>query len=449
MSRGPHSRRRFLQRTALAVAAWPLGAALGHTMSAPRRETKVKLRPDLLDDKSPKGVEVMQLTTEPDVPSSHLYMEAQIFTSDSKRFVLHRSASAHGGSKSDPKHQYLLCDIENDCALSPLTTELGATGASVSPDGRWCYYFVDETQVNGGRLTLKRVRLDGTGRDTVTVVDAPLPDTSFRPSHIYPLSTVSSDSKRIAISAFLGDGQTENAPWGLMVFDIAKGSVDLIIHGQSWCNMHPQYCRSRKGDEAHDILIQENHDNLADARGSVTRLVGGVGADIHVIRDDGTSFRNIPWGRDGNEACQGHQCWRGRSTWAITSTGTRQPPEAQLIEGLPAPYADHVGIRTPGGVRNDLSRDFPNPHFYHFATDIRGERLISDAGPFSKDASVHVCELGEPGKDAARNWRYLLSPRSTCDKGSHIHPFLSPDGRLGFFNSDESGILQAYMIRGL
>jgi Tol biopolymer transport system component len=34
-------------------------------------------------------------------------------------------------------------------------------------------------------------------------------------------------------------------------------------------------------------------------------------------------------------------------------------------------------------------------------------------------------------------------------KGSHIHPFLSPDGRTAYFNSDESGTLQAYMIRGM
>ena len=76
-----------------------------------------------------QGIEVVQLTTEPDVPGSHLYMEAQIFTPDSKRFVLHRSATAHGGSKNDPKHQYLLCDLEDGCALHPLTEELGATGA--------------------------------------------------------------------------------------------------------------------------------------------------------------------------------------------------------------------------------------------------------------------------------------------------------------------------------
>ncbi len=72
-----------------------------------------------------------------------------------------------------------------------------------------------------------------------------------------------------------------------------------------------------------DILIQENHGNVCDARGAITQLTGGAGADIHVIRDDGTDFRNLPWGRDGNEFCQGHQCWRGRSEWAITSTGDR------------------------------------------------------------------------------------------------------------------------------
>jgi hypothetical protein len=391
-------------------------------------------------------------------------MEAQIFTMDSKRFVLHRSANAHGGRKDDPNHQYLLCDIANNCALHPLTEELGVTGASVSPDGRYCYYFVNETEVGGGpstmlgavpslsrggRLTLKRVNLDGTDRQTIVVVDSALPGTTFRPSCIYPLSTISSDGKRVAISGFLGDGKAEGAPWGLMVFDVEKATVSLIIHGPTWCNMHSQYCRSTESEEMHDILIQENHDNVTDAKGGVTRLVGGQGADIHVIRDDGTNFRNMPWGRDGNEFCQGHQCWRGRSSWAITSTGTRKPPEAQLIEGRAAPHTGHVGIKTPGGVRNDLSRDFPNPHFYHFATDIAGKRFISDAGPLNKDAKIYVGEFGAAGQAPLRNWKYLLSPRSTCKKESHIHPFLSPDGTMGFFNSDESGILQAYMIRGL
>lgn len=410
---------------------------------------KAKTRPDLVEKNSPKGLEVIQLTTETDVPASHLYMEAQIFTMDSKRFVLHRSATAHGGGKNDPKHQYLLCDLEDGCSLRPLTEELGVTAATVSPDGKHLYYFVNETRVGGGRLTLKRIGLDGSDRQTIVVVDQPLPDTKFRPSHIYPLSTISSDGQRLAISAFLGDGKTENAPYGLMIFDLPKATVRLILHGQTWCNMHPQYSRSTDPEASHDILIQENHGNEADANGSITKLVGGAGADIHVIRDDGTNFRNMPWGRDGNEACQGHQCWRGRSAWAITSTGTRKPSEAQLIEGLAAPCTDHVGIKTPHAIRNDLSHSFPNPHFYHFATDIAGNRLISDAGPHDKGGSIYLAELDAPGGGPAKKFTYLLNPRSSWKKEAHIHPFLSPDGKLGFFNSDESGILQAFMVRGL
>ncbi len=452
---GPVTRRGFLaaaRRVALGSAAvcaarqFVVGAPAAVAVSKPARP---KPRPDLLDRDSPKGIEVFQLTSEPDVPSSHLYMEAQIFTLDSKRLVLHRSATAHGSSKNDPKHRYLLCDLEEGGSLHPLTDELGATGASVSPDGAYCYYFVNETEVGGGRLTLKRVRLDGTDRQTLVVLDAPIPGTKFRPSGIYPLSSISSDGKRIAISAFLGDGKTEAAPFGLLVFDIERASVSLAISGPTWCNMHPQYSRSTDPEESHDVLIQENHGSVATAKGSIARLVGGEGADIHVIRDDGTHFRNMPWGRDGNEACQGHQCWRGRSAWAITSTGTRKPPEAQLIEGRAAPHAGHVGLKTPGGVRNDLSRSFPNPHFYHFATDLAGKRLISDGGTLNREAHLYLAELGEPGKDPMHHVRHLVYPRSSCAKHAHIHPFLSPDGTMAFFNSDESGILQAYMIRGL
>ncbi|HCA48297.1 MAG TPA: hypothetical protein DEP45_13375, partial [Armatimonadetes bacterium] len=268
-------------------------------------------------------------------------------------------------------------------------------------------------------------------------------------SRIYPLSTISSDGQRIAMSCFLADGETQEPTYGLMVFDIDAGSVALVLHGESWCNIHPQYCRSKDAEAAHDILVQENHGNVHDRQGAVEKLTGGDGAEIHVIRDDGTNFRAMPWGRDGNEFCQGHQCWRGRSQWGITSTGTKQPPEAQLIEGSAAPDAGHIGINTPGGRRNDLSRSVENPHFYHFGTDIAGTRIISDANLGPGGGEVWVAELGEAGSEPLLNPRYLVNAQTTGGKGVHIHPFLSPDGTMGFFNSDESGMLQAYMIRGL
>jgi len=406
----------------------------------------MKPRPDFLTKDAPKGVEAFQLTQEV-VPSCHLYMEAQIFTPDSKRFVLHRSAHSHGSDKSDPEHRYLLCDLENAGALSPLTDETGATAPSVSPDGTWMYYFVNETGVNAGRLTLKRVRLDGTARETLTVIDAPLPGTGGIPSHIYPLSTISSDGRRLALSAFFGDGETEGAPFGLMIFNLEQAAVSVVLTGPTWLNMHPQYCRATAA--AHDILIQENHGSEYAKDGQCTRLVGGEGADIHLIRDDGTDFRNLPWGRDGNEFCQGHQCWRGASTSAITSTSVRDSRHCELIQGAPAPFAGHVGLATPGGQRTNLSRVFPKPAFHHFATDIAGDRLITDAR-IGNTWLLYTAQCGPASGDPLKNWQYILDSRTDCTKkGAHIHPFLSPDGTKGFFNSEESGLLQAYMVTGL
>lgn len=448
------TRREFLRLSARYGALGVLGSVCGEAVASPfqrRRGNAVapkslRFRPDLVDPEAPSGTEVIQLT-EGSVPSCHVYMEAQVFAPDSKRFVLHRSAHAHGSSKDDPEHRYLLCDIEDGCALSPLTEETGATAPSVTPDGRFLYYFVNETKANGGRLTLKRVRLDGTDRQTILVLDAGIPGTNYRPSRIYPLSTISSDGKRLALAAFLGDGQTPGAPFGLMVFDLRKATVDLILKGQTWCNLHPQYSRSRRARAERDLLVQENHGNKCKPDGSIETLVSGAGADIHVIRDDGTDFRTMPWGRDGVERCQGHQCWRGRSEWAITSTGTTGRG-ACLIEGLAAQDEGHQGLKTAGGVRNDLTREIAEPNFYHFATDAEGKRLVSDTGPMNPEGRVVVAELGAPGKEPLHTLRRIAWPKCSWKKGAHIHPFLSPDGSTGFFNSDESGALQAYMVRG-
>ena len=154
-------------------------------------------RPDLVTEASPEGLEVFQLTTE-ELPGSHIYMEAQIFTPDSSRFILHRSAHAHGSDPHDPEHGFLICDLENGGELIPITEELGATAPSVSPDGTTLYYFINKAEEGGGTLTLKRVSLDGSDRETILTIDGALPGTDFRLSRPYVLSTISSDGKRLA-----------------------------------------------------------------------------------------------------------------------------------------------------------------------------------------------------------------------------------------------------------
>jgi hypothetical protein len=101
-------------------------------------------RADLLGPESLKGLEVWQLTSE-GVPSCHVYMEAQVFTPDSRFLVLHRSAHAHGSDRADPQHRYLLCDLAHGCSLTPLTEETGVTGPSVSPDASMGFFNSDES----------------------------------------------------------------------------------------------------------------------------------------------------------------------------------------------------------------------------------------------------------------------------------------------------------------
>ena len=123
--------------------------------------------------------------------------------------------------------------------------------------------------------------------------------------------------------------------------------------------------------------------------------------------------------------------------------------QEQLIQSPAVALEDHNGRQISGGRRIDLSRNFKEPHFCHFATDMSGAHLITDCGPFQTGGRLFYARLPESEKDAIDNWIYLCSPGHEVSKRTHVHPFLSPDGTMGFFNSAESGLLQAYMITGL
>lgn len=446
------SRRTLLSNLSASASLLILsGCAKPFSIMAKKQRAMIP-RPDLLPAGADSALKVFQLSDD-EVACAHVYMEAQVFTPDSKRFVLRRAAWPHDGDRYSPEHRFLLCDLDNGGELSPLTHEMGVAGPSLSPDGNTLYYFVGERRGSQEIIHLKRVSLDGSRRDTIHVIDSVLPGTSYRPSKLYPLSTISSDGKRIAISCFLGDGETDSAPFGLLVYDLERASVELILWGTTWLNIHPQYSRSLDPEASHDILIQENHGVEYDRNGQFLpgKLVGGHGADIHVIRDDGTNFRTMPCGRArAREACQGHQCWRGRSTSAVIGTSSPGQPgqkgKLELIETRAVRNDGHLGMAAPGAWRNNLSRSFSNPRFSHFGVDIAGERILSDS-PVGGRWLLHCAKWAEAEGDPLEDWRFLLDSHSS--KNVHPHPFLSPDGDLGFFNSDESGIIQSYMLTGL
>ncbi len=413
----------------------------------------MRARPDILSSDSPKGLEVYQLTGEEGVDSCHIYMESQIFTPDSRRLVVHRHAHPHGGDIDNPLHQYLLCDLADEGRLLPLTEEEGVTGPAISPDGKYFYYFAVSGIHPPFRVALKRLLLETWERETLAVVDGHLPGTGIPIGRRgYGLASIRSDGNAVVVPVFLGHGQP-NPDWGLLKFHLGTGEVSLVLRGPSWCNIHPQYCRSDDPEALYDILVQENHGCVVSPDGSVQRLTREPGCDIHVIRDDGTNLRALPWGRDGVEACRGHQCWRGNTPYAIGSVDVlsgQGQGDIHLIEGEALAYPDHLGRGLPGGRFNDLTRDLADPRCDHFATDRTGDALIFD-GLHEDGWKIRLAQLGKAGQDSIRTVTPLLDTKSrvgaTPEKLCHPHPFFSPDGTMAFFNSNESGDLQAYMLR--
>jgi len=208
-------------------------------------------RPDLLDSESPPGLRVVQLTADADHPFCHVYMEAQVFSSDSQRFLIRRSRMAHNHTLNDPDYQYHLCDLDAQ-EISPLTNELNVCAPSFSPDDQWVYYLTDDAQ-SGGAVALRRVRPDGTGRETLRVYDQPLSGADVPLRLIYPLSTMSSDGRYLVTGAGVG---VERDPWGIVRFDLATGEAMVIWRDPFIRNSHPQYCRSHDPQRRRDLLIQ-------------------------------------------------------------------------------------------------------------------------------------------------------------------------------------------------
>ncbi len=194
---------------------------------------------------------------------------------------------------------------------------------------------------------------------------------------------------------------------------------------------------------------------------SLAPVPGALGVDAHVVRDDGTNWRNLPWGRDGKESLIGHQIWRGNTRAGVTVTlenpdtsygwaaGTRQ----DVVAGWPVPATRdaHTGRLTRGAsrARVELSKGFPTARFCHLGTDATGLRLALDTFPIfdGERAGMQVYFASARNEQSPARFTYLLNSRNTfTGKSLHAHPILSPDGTMLLFNSAVSGTRQLYLV---
>ena len=392
---------------------------------------------------------------------SNIYPETPVWLSDGRRFLISNAEGYAIASLDGSEPETVLPKVFPD-GTRP-------TSVCVSLDGRCLYWLA----ISGEGLAIRSAlwRRDMQTGSFEKVMDTPDKLDGYHPSRFYSIGTISSDGKRYATSAFLGDGTYVNAPTGLLVYDIERGTCSLIGQDPDWGNAHLQYCRSTDADASHDLLIQMNHGMQRDKDGVCTLgqepLPTGLGVDCHVIRDDGTHWRDLPWGRDGIESCIGHQAWRSDGVSCITVTlqnddpsyGLEPDTRQHVVEGWPIETVrsqPHIGAKIPGARRRTLDDGFVDPRFCHFFCSADGLHFAFDTFICAGEGSPH----GETGigqrlyiaiDDGQRlHFRYLANTRGKFlgPESNHAHPILTPDNTGLLFNSTVSGVSQIYMIEG-
>ncbi len=411
--------------------------------------------PAMLDRRSPPGARVVCLT---DDRSSLIYP-------DQPSFVLGGRGLVFYGAQGP-----LLCDLDHDFATRPLFPDQLARSVHVSLDGRYVYY-TEHGEANKDRLVLRRLDIATDRTETLFVAEGNLPGTTINAGGI-SFQTFSLDNRRAATTVWCGDGKTPDAPFGILVLDWEKSEVRIAVEHRDFFNSHLQYCPCPEGDAAHDLLIQMNHGGKSDEKGTVTLYLGPPsdgGADVHAVRDDGSNFRDLPFGRDGRESCIGHQVWRGHTRAAATvvlenqdrSYGWADGTTQQVVAGYPVPgtlAGEHIGRRHRGAKRVVLSRGFRRPRFCHLSCDATGLKFVLDTFPIrnGERTGMLVYVGSATREDEPLRFRYVLNSGNLFNSGAtpqtrspHAHPIMSPSGRELFFNSDLGGLHQAYAVTGV
>jgi len=318
---------------------------------------------EFIDSNSPKGMRVRQPVI--DTKGAVLiYPDVPCFLADGRSFVFNSSAG--------PK----VCYLEKKVRTRKLFPDKKPHDFRITIDGRYVYYTERETK-RGGRLTLFRKDLETFRSEVLFGASGKLPGSNLPLSRFSHIQTVSSDNRCVATSGcLLGDRRKSDTPVGILVIDIDSGQTRIAAQDPDFSNPHVQYCRSPEVDASHDLMIQMNH--------SMAPVSGALGVDAHVVRDDGENWRNLPWGRDGQETLIGHQIWRGHTRAGVTVTlehcdtsygwadGTRQ----DVVAGWPVSAARdaHTGSLTSGAAnaRVELSKTFPKARFCHLCADASG-----------------------------------------------------------------------------
>ncbi|MFP4026768.1 MAG: hypothetical protein ACLFWL_03155 [Candidatus Brocadiia bacterium] len=412
----------------------------------------MKACPEFLDDRSPEGVEVYQLTTDYE-RTSLVYPDCQAFLADSRSMIIN--------SSDGPQ----ICHLDEACSLEPLSDMADdIRGFRLAASGKHLVFKSGKSDEE--QLRIHRLNLETGEVEEIFHAQGKIPDTDY-PVRRIPVATVSHDASRLAGLVYLDYDKKAEGETGIVVLDTKTNDIN-VLSSQPFEHAHLRYFPGPEEPWAHSLLYQHNHDKVLDETGKRVPQYwheGDKGVDLHVISDDGKSRAELPFGRDGVESCIGHQQWR-YPHYEVTaimyqnqdnSYGWGDSTRQHLLTGPPVPVdpdTEHKGRVGREEDRHLLSQNLENSRICHLGLDGSGLRFAFDTFPvWGGERAGMAIYIGEADDiRSPLDFYYILNAGvvfNTAVNHEHAHPRLSPDGRELFFNSDYFGSPQAYMVRNM
>jgi hypothetical protein len=345
------------------------------------------------------NVAIVRLTSQPCI-NENVYPEAPISTPDGKRFIFSRRAPLARFAT------YWIADIDTH-KIRQITDEEGAAAPVVVPGGRWLYYSVGHLIRRMSPVTFQRE-------------DRFLIPGEF--TGVGGIRSVDYSGTRFLTAARGADGL-----WGVAVIDVVLRRVWMIGQTADCRNAHPQY----GNNASRRVLVQVNDGMEVDEHGNIIRLVGDLGASLHVVQDDGSRQQQLQVGSSPLERVQGHQCWVGRQDIVITTLHRRTSEGSPWVQ-------DRIVTIAPGDAGYRIVGE--GQGFTHIHTSPDGRWWVSDC---NRTGDIYV--------GSVKTGRYRRLCHSGASFGAaqytHPHPFFLGDGQTLAWNSDVTGVPHIYCAR--
>ncbi len=406
--------------------------------------------PELLSTVTQPGLEVFQVTTDPELASNVFYNYHQSLDPDS-RFVLFNRGK--GGASS-----LWLMDLADDFSLTPVTEPSdtangGHSGFSFSPDGRWIWF----SRINEARLQLQRRPVVGGGADTVFELDLAQPEFGGRKILRTGWLSFSHDGKRLLCVVFIeGIGKYHSV--GIITFDMERFALHTAFETgpRNW-NNKSQYapCPGPKGEYLISVCdcYSMAYEDSAGRWFCDTLPEGEAGGSDYLVDEAGATRYAYPVGRDRPRQNVSHWAWFGGSLSKVFhcdafDTAPHWRGAIMLAEPLPADdVTRHLGRRMPGSRQIELTRRIKRPDVYHICAGWDGQHLLCDTialGYGDENAPTRYLYGATVLQDSDGPYiepKYLLNPYSSWSPyWCECLPCFTPDKKWILFNSDYPGV---------